>query len=78
MNLFGSVKRKCFDKFLKSLGCSDPINSKGDHIKYKCPNCKRPIVMRQTKEIPEFHIRTNLETLGIGINQFLKFKQENC
>lgn len=78
MNLFGSIKRKCFENFLESIGCAGPFQGKGDHIKYKCPNCKRPIVFRTIREIPEIHIRTNLSTLGISTNDFLEYKNKNC
>lgn len=78
MTLFGSVKTSCFEKFLKSLDCAGPIQGKGDHIKYKCPGCFRTIIFRSTKEIPEIHIRTNLSSLGISVNDFLKFKEHYC
>ena len=73
-----AVKTKCWEKFLESLGCE----YKGDaasHSKYKCPNCFQPIIFRgKDKEIPGFHIHTNLKTLGIPKEEFYNWVKENC
>lgn len=78
MTIFGSVKTSCFESFLISKGCSGPIDAKGSHVKYKCPNCKRPIMMRQFKTIPEFHIRTNLKSLDTSVTEFIEYMEKYC
>lgn len=43
-----------------------------------CPNCIRPIpVWEHKKEIPAFHIRESLKTLGVSQLEFLKWLDEN-
>jgi predicted RNA binding protein YcfA (HicA-like mRNA interferase family) len=72
------IKTKCFITFLNSLECKSK-RSKGSHFHYKCPGCFRPVVIREAeKEIPTFHIRSNLKTLGISFDTFEKWILENC
>ncbi len=72
------VKTKCWENFLKSQGCS--YNStRASHDKWKCPNCLRSIIFRGAeKEIPRFHIQTNLRTMGISMSDFNDWEAANC
>ncbi len=61
-------------KFLKLKGFEFKREGKGDHVVWdnsKNPTL-RPIIFRKGyKEIPADHIRTNLNTIGISMNDFL-------
>ncbi len=65
-----SVKRKTFVKFLIYIGCFYK-RTKGDHDVYDRSGLKRPIIITNSKDVPELHIRTNLRALGISIEEFL-------
>ena len=69
---------KCWIAFLTSLGCVEKsVNA--SHHKWSCPGCLRSIIFRGAKkEIPRFHIRTNLKTLGVSNSDFNKWAAENC
>ncbi|TRX52374.1 hypothetical protein FNH22_21925 [Fulvivirga sp. M361] len=58
------IKTKCWVAFLEYLGCKEEKKkSGGSHFKWKCPECRRSIIIRpKDKEIPAFHIFTNLKT----------------
>jgi len=72
------IPTKCWINFLKSKGCSY-ISTEASHDKWKCPNCKRSIIHREKdKDIPGFHIKSNLKTMGISREDFLKWVKENC
>ena len=72
------VKIKCWEKFLDSIGCKY-ISTEASHDKWKCPGCTRSIIHRGAKkEIPAFHIKTNLKTLGIHPDDFYGWAKENC
>jgi len=71
------IKTICWIKFLKSRNCTPGKGT--NHTKWKCPNCCRSIIFREAdKELPFFHVRTNLQTMGISIDEFLKWIEENC
>lgn len=74
----GQVKVKCWENFLSSIGCNlDRVRS--SHHIWKCPNCKRSITFwGNHKEIPPFHIHTNLKTLGISKSFFFDWIEKNC
>jgi predicted RNA binding protein YcfA (HicA-like mRNA interferase family) len=60
------MKTKLWIKFLTEQGC-ERKRVKGSHFQYKCPNCLRPIPVREKdKEVPLFHIQTGLKTLGLS------------
>lgn len=65
------VSRKKFEKFLNAQGCV-LTRIKGDHFIYSKPGLKRPVVITNDKEISQFYIRSNLRTLGISPDDFLK------
>jgi predicted RNA binding protein YcfA (HicA-like mRNA interferase family) len=67
------VSIKAWRGFLKSVGLVR-IRTKGSHEIWDRPDesLSRPIIFRNTKkEIPLTHIKTNLETLKIKLQDFL-------
>ncbi|WP_304064336.1 hypothetical protein [Pedobacter glucosidilyticus] len=72
------IKTKCWIKFLEFKNCKY-ISTEASHDKWKCPGCLRSIIHRQKdKEIPAFHINSNLITMGISKDEFLEWIKENC
>ena len=68
----------CWENFLISKGC-EFVRIRASHHHWKCPNCLRPITFwGNEKEIPGFHIKTCLNTLGIKRTSFLQWVKENC
>lgn len=67
--IFKPIKRSKFEKFLEFIGCTYQ-RTKGDHLIYSKPGLKRSIVFTTAKEIPAFHIRTNLRTLNMSYEEF--------
>jgi len=67
----GPVSRKKFEKFLKHIGCYHK-RTEGDHLVWDKPGLKRQIIFTIDKEVPLFHIRRNLNTLGISLEDFYK------
>jgi predicted RNA binding protein YcfA (HicA-like mRNA interferase family) len=70
MPKIGKINWRKFEKFLFKVGCVFKRN-KGDHRIYTKPNLKRPIVIPRDKELPEFIILKNLNTLGISRDEYL-------
>jgi len=75
MGGFRPVKTKDFIKFLKANNCYRLKNtSGGSHNYWKRPGLTRRITIREVdKEIPPFHIKTNLETLGLNFEDLVSF-----
>jgi len=72
------VKTKCFIKYLLHLGC-EKKGVKASHHKYKCPNCQRPIIIREAdKEIPPMHVRSCAKTLGVSVQTIYDWIEKNC
>lgn len=72
------VKTKCFVAFLLAHNCVFK-RSKASHFHYKCPNCYRTITIRETdKEIPAFHIKTNVSTMGKTLQDVYDWIDKNC
>ena len=72
------IKTKCWEKYLEFRGCHYKSTS-GSHHKWRCPGCFRSIIFRGAeKEIPFAHINTNLTTMGITKEEFLKWIKKNC
>lgn len=69
------IKTKIFRSFLKGLGLVF-LRTKGSHEIWDYPSDSpksilRPIVFQGAeKDIPGFHIATNLDTLGISREEF--------
>ena len=56
------------------MGYEFKREGKGDHVVWDNPKIPtlRPIIFREGyKEIPADHIRSNLRTIGISMNEFL-------
>lgn len=71
------VKTSDWEAFLKFLGCRH-IRTKASHDHYKCPNCFRTITHRgKDKDIPAFHLKTNLTTLSLTLDYLYKWIEEN-
>ena len=67
------ISSKKFIKFLNRHGCVY-IRTKGSHDIYDTkPPLLRPIVLRgNEKDVPLTHLKTNLKTLGVSWEAFLK------
>lgn len=71
------VKTSDWVAFLKHLGCNY-IRTSASHDHYRCPKCLRTITHREKdKEIPALHLRTNLRTLGLDLNDLYNWIKEN-
>ena len=78
MGILRTVKVSCWIAFLKSQGCTYK-STEASHEKWVCPGKFRSIMFQGAeKEIPLFHIETNLRTLGVSKKELLKWIQENC
>ena len=67
-----TVPLKTWRKFLKSQGLVK-IRRKGSHEAWDRPDGSllRPVIFRATrKEVPIDHIKSNLTTLGISLQEF--------
>jgi len=62
---------KKFEKFLLYVGCTFD-HQKGDHRIYKRSGLKRPVVLTVDTQVPVTHIKTNLNTLDIGHDEYLE------
>lgn len=75
MGEYRPIKTKLFLKFLQEHNCYRVKNkSTGSHSYWKRPGLTRRITVREAdKEIPPFHIKTNLETLGLKFSDLQDF-----
>lgn len=72
------VRVKCWEKFLEFKGCKYR-STEASHDKWHCPGCFRSIIHRgKDKDIPAFHIRSNLKTMGIPVKEFYDWIKDNC
>lgn len=69
------ISFKKFEKFLFYVGCIFK-RQRGDHRIYERADLKRPLVVPHEKELPDFIIATNLETLGINKKEFLRIIED--
>lgn len=60
-----------FEKFVLYLGCHFDHQT-GDHKIYKRQGLLRPIVIRTLKDLPVSEIRSNLRTLNVTPEEYLK------
>jgi predicted RNA binding protein YcfA (HicA-like mRNA interferase family) len=60
-----------FEKFLLKSGCKFE-RQKGDHRVYSKQGLKRPIIIPAVKELPRNVILSNLRTLGISKEDYLR------
>lgn len=70
------ISFKKFEKFLFYVGCTF-TRQRGDHRIYERVDLKRSLVVPYEKELPDFIISTNLETLGINKKEFLRIIKED-
>lgn len=74
MGDYRPIKTKLFIKFLEHHNCYRHGEARGSHFYWKRPGLTRRIVIRESdKDIPPFHIKTNLDTLGLSIQDLLDF-----
>jgi predicted RNA binding protein YcfA (HicA-like mRNA interferase family) len=67
----GKISWQRFEKFLTAMGCEFK-GQEGSHRKYKKEGIQRPIIVPARKELPDLVIQTNLRTLGISRDFFIK------
>ncbi len=65
------IHYKTFEKFVLYIGCEFDRQI-GDHRIYKRKGLLRPVVVRTLKDLPVFEIRSNLRTLNITPEEYLK------
>lgn len=71
------IKTKDFRRFLEAHKCKYNRTSASHEI-WKCPKCFRSITFQGAKKtIPEFHIRTNLKTMGLTLSYFYEWVNKN-
>jgi len=72
------VPIKCWEAYLKFCKCFFDRQD-GSHHHWKCPNCWRTITFwGHKKEVPRFHIRTCLKTMGKTQTEFNRWVKDNC
>ena len=71
MRELGDISWKQFEKFLLREGYQFK-SVEGGHSKYKKPGLARPVIVPRHKKIPEFVIMTNLRTMGMTKEYFVK------
>jgi len=61
-----------FRKFLKAVGC-EIIRKNGGHEDWGKKGLSRPIVVQtHKKEVPQFHIKGDLRTLGMSNQEYFE------
>ena len=65
------IHYKRFEKFLFHIGCRF-VRQEGDHKVYHRPGLFRPVIVRTKKDLPIVEIKSNLRTLGISTEEFLR------
>ncbi len=71
----GQIKTSDFRKFLEFHGLKH-IRTKGDHEIWSRQDLLRPIVVvTGKKEMAEFHVRQNLRTLNLTVEDLRSFLQ---
>lgn len=78
MGNYRPIPTKCWEAFLLSLGCTYK-STEASHDKWRCPGVNRSVIYRGAKkEVPFFHIATNLKTMGVTKEDFLAWIENNC
>ena len=52
------------------------IRQEGDHIVLSKPDCTRPIVIPQYREVPVFVIRNNMRTAGMDRERYFELLKQ--
>jgi predicted RNA binding protein YcfA (HicA-like mRNA interferase family) len=60
-----------FEKFLIHSGCRF-TRKKGSHRAYWKEGLSRPVILQAKGKVPVFIIKKNLQTLGIGHDEYLR------
>lgn len=72
------VKTKHWIAFLIAHGCTKKRTT-ASHDQYKCPGCFRTITHREKdKEVPAFHAKNNLTTMGYDLKYLYDWIEQNC
>lgn len=72
------VKTKDWLAFLDAHECKYK-GTKGSHDHYRCPGCFRTITHREKdKEIPAMHLKTNLATMGMKLQDLYDWIEKNA
>ncbi|OHA52166.1 MAG: hypothetical protein A3A97_04625 [Candidatus Terrybacteria bacterium RIFCSPLOWO2_01_FULL_40_23] len=75
MAKFGPLKKKKFIKFLSKVGCFFVRNG-GNHDVYWRDGINRPVTVPRHDMVSARVIRSNLSTLGISLDEYLKIMDE--
>ena len=65
------IHYKRFERFLLRVGCHF-VRQEGDHKVYTRPGLFRPVIVRTKKDLPIMKIKSNLRTLGITTEEYLR------
>ncbi|MBI2095024.1 MAG: type II toxin-antitoxin system HicA family toxin [Candidatus Omnitrophica bacterium] len=65
------IHYKKFEKFVLYMGCRFDRQI-GDHRIFKREGLLRPVVVRTLKDLPKSEIKSNLRTLNITSEEYLK------
>lgn len=58
-------------KIFEKYGCMF-IRQKDDHLIYRCPKARRPVIIPKYSEIPVTIIRINMRTAGMSRQEYFK------
>ena len=75
MAKLGPIERKKFEKFLHKVGCFFERDG-GNHDVYWREGIIRPITVPRHSTISVRVIKSNLNTLGISVEEYLKILDE--
>lgn len=71
MGALANIHWRDFIRTMRTFGFVEE-RQRGDHHVLVKPGVARPIVVPEDNPLPEFLVRTNLRTAGIGRDEFLK------
>lgn len=76
MKKISNVELRIFRKFLQSQGCIEKP-CKGGHEKWVKPGITRSVILQSHADpVPKHIIESNLRTLGVSKEQFIKYLEE--
>lgn len=58
-------------RIFKAYGCGF-VRQKGDHMIYRCPGARRPVVIPRYKEITVTVIKANMRTAGMTREEYFE------
>lgn len=71
MSKLGTIHFREFDKFLRKVGCQF-VRQKGSHRIYHRSDLIRPLVVPAKSTVSVLVVKSNLKTLGIAVEDYLK------